>query len=312
MIIVLGLVGFVMVNDHAHQLMAMRYQLLPSVAKAIGPADTALLARVHYQTKQAAFVLSASTTPAITGNSVSVGGPPAIPGYSFQLSSQLDKGISVTDPTSKLSMQLIPNTGALIGHQVKEHFVYPLTVAGAQDVFTAKSNGLQEDIALPDGLNHSLSFSYTLRLPSDLQARLNGDGTIGIYSAASALFGNISYGTSNDQVLVDTARQNSPKNILVFALPAPVVEEASRVGFPSPPARDVTVSYLLKGNQLTLVVHVSHAVLDPIVIDPSIVVASASGFSTGNNEGDISINTTNNTMSEAGLTGGSRVCPQFP
>jgi N-acetylneuraminic acid mutarotase len=302
LIVVLGLIGYVIVSN---QLMARRYQLLPSITNAVGPADTALLSLVHYDPKQAMFVLSALKPSANSGNSISVGSSLTNPGYSFQLPTKLSKGILVTDPVSKLTMQLIPTTDALIGHQVDNHFVYPLSKAGAQDIFTVKANGLQEDIALPNGLTHSLSFSYTLKLPSDLQARQNGDGTIGIYSAASALFGNISYGTSADQVLVDTARQNGPKSTLVFALPAPVIEEANKPGFPSPPTRVVQVSYQLKGNQLTLVVHVSHAVAGPIVIDPSIVVAGASGFNTGNNEGDIAINSTNNTMSQAGLTGGS-------
>ena len=302
LIVGLGLVGYVVVNQ---QLMAMRYHLLPSVAHAVGPADTALLAKVHYDPKQGVFALSASKTPAITGNSVSVGGSPADPGYNFQLPTHLSKGISVTDPVSKLSMLLIPTSDALTGHRVDNHFVYPLATAGAQDIYTVKANGLQEDIALPGGLTHSLSFSYTLKLPSDLQARRSANGTIGIYTASSALFGNISYGSSADQVLVNTARQNGQKTNLVFALPAPVVEEASRPGFPSPSTNSVRASYLLKGDQLTLVLHVSQAVTGPIVIDPSIVVASASGFNTGNNEGDISINNTNNSISTSGLTGGS-------
>jgi N-acetylneuraminic acid mutarotase len=41
------------------------------------------------------------------------------------------------------------------------------------------------------------------------------------------------------------------------------------------------------------------------VIDPSIVVTSAGDFAIGNNEGDIAINTTNNSISTGGLTGGS-------
>ena len=302
MLIVFGSIGYVVVS---HQLMAMRYQLLPSVAKTIGPADNALLTKVHYNLKQASFVMSASKTPAVTHSSISVGSQPTNPSYSFQLPTHLSKGISVTDPVTKLSMQLIPTTGASIGRRIDNHYVYPLAVAGAQDIFTVKANGLQEDIALPNGLTHSLSFSYTLKLPSDLQARQSANGTIGIYSAASALFGNISYGTSADQVLVNTARQNGQKTNLVFAIPAPVIEEASKPGFPSPSANSVKASYLLKGDQLTLVVHVSHAITGPIVIDPSIVVTSAGDFNTGNNEGDISINTTNNSISTGGLTGGS-------
>ena len=302
LIIVLGFASYVMIT---HQLTAMRYQLLPSVAKTIGPADSALLTKVHYESKQADFVLTAAKTPAVPRSSVSVGSSPTNPGYSFQLPTDLVKGIQVTDPVSKLSMQLTPTTGAAIGRRVDNHFVYPLATAGAQDIFTVRANGLQEDIALPNGLTHSLSFSYTLKLPSDLQARQSANGTIGIYSASSALFGNISYGSSADQVLVNTARQNGQKTNLVFAIPAPVIEEASKSGFPSPSPNAVKASYLLKGDQLTLVVHVSHAITGPIVIDPSIVVTSAGDFMTGNNEGDIAINTTNNSISTGGLTGGS-------
>jgi hypothetical protein len=302
LIVVLGFVGLVVVS---HQQMAARYKLLPSIAKTIGPADSALLTKVHFNPKQADFVLSAVKKPTAPRSSVSVGSLPTNPGYSFQLPTRLSKGIEVTDPVTKLSMQPIPTTSASTGHQVDNHYVYPLATSGAQDIFTVKANGLQEDIALPNGLTHSLSFSYTLKLPSDLQARQSANGTIGIYSASSALFGNISYGSSADQVLVNTARQNARKTNLVFAIPAPVVEQANKSGFPSPSANSVQASYQLKGDQLTLVVHVSHAVAGPIVIDPSIVVTSAGDFATGNNEGDISINTTNNSISTGGLTGGS-------
>jgi len=250
-------------------------------------------------------VLSASKTPAVTHSSISVGSLPTNPGYSFQLPTHLSKGIHVTDPVTKLSMQLIPTTTASIGRRVDNHYVFPLATAGAQDIFTVKANGLQEDIALPNGLTHSLSFRYTLKLPSDLQARQSANGSIGIYSASSALFGNISYGSNADQVLVNTARQNAQKTNLVFAIPAPVIEEANKPGFPSSSANSVKASYLLKGDQLTLVVRVSKAVTGPIVIDPSIVVTSAGDFTTGNNEGDIAINTTSNSISTGGLTGGS-------
>jgi len=66
-VIVLGLVGYVVA---AHQLMAMRYRLSSTVANAVGPADTALLAKVHYDPKQAAFVLSAVKAPATSNPSV--------------------------------------------------------------------------------------------------------------------------------------------------------------------------------------------------------------------------------------------------
>jgi hypothetical protein len=179
-----------------------------------------------------------------------------------------------------------------------------MAIASAQDIYTVKANGLAEDIALPKGLSHSLTLNYTLDLPSTLQARQSSNGTIGIYSADSALFGNISYGSSNDQALVAKARQNSQKDNLVFALPAPVIEEANQPGYPSPST--MQASYKLTGNQLALVINVAKPTSSPIVIDPSIIVTSANAFSTtGNNEGDIAFNSTNSTISEAGLDGGS-------
>ena len=300
LVIVLAVSSYIIILRHNESL---SYHLLPSITKTIGPADTSLLSKVSYNKKQSAFVLLSAKPSTTAPTSVSVGSPVSNPSYSFALPTNLAKGVSVTDPVSKLSIELIPTSNTLAGHKVGDYYVYPLTSTTAQDIFTVKANGLQEDISLPKGLSHSLSFNYALKLPSELEARLSSNGSIGIYSASSALFGNISYGSSKDQILVNKARQNGPKNTLVFSLPAPTIEQANKPGFPS--TNSVKASYKLKGNQLTLVVNDSKTITSPIVIDPSIVVTSASSFSQGNNEGNITINTTNNTISTGGLTGGS-------
>ena len=71
------------------------------------------------------------------------------------------------------------------------------------------------------------SYSYELDLPDSLEARILPDGSIGIYSANPALFGNITYSTDEDRARVMEARKEGVKNHMVFGIPAPYIKDQS-------------------------------------------------------------------------------------
>ncbi|MGH7142281.1 MAG: hypothetical protein ACREF5_02310, partial [Candidatus Saccharimonadales bacterium] len=277
------------------------YALTKADLKLTGPADTTLMASGHfslnhqsstYYLNKSAIKSSASSS---APTSVTVGNNSA--DYSLALPTNLSQGVSVYDNKSNLSFSLKPQFSTAAGKLVNNHLVYPLSsLSGADAVYTVKGNGLQEDVILSKPTNN-LSLSYQLSLPAYLTARSLSDGAIGIYSANPALFGNISYGDAKDQLAVAKAKLKSPKNYLVFVLLPPVVKSTGSLATNT---KGVKTSLTIKGNKLTLVASNLEYQTYPISIDPSVLVTSATGFGTDNNEGDMNVGTN---LSVAGLTG---------
>ncbi len=247
---------------------------------------------------------------------MSIGKTNNLPSYDYyaaKIPSSLGKGITYYDPTTKLTFSMVPTFNTMDGKAAKvtvpnsggqteiSHLVYPLKNLYAQLIYTPESNGVKEDLVLlkkPSG--DSLSLSYKLRLPNTLQARLNSNGSIGIYSADSVLYGNISYGTPGDQALIQKAKINSKKTNLVFDIPAPYVKmSSSSVLNPD----GVKPYYTLQGNVLTLKINYLNKLSYPINIDPSVIVSTANSFiQNGNNESNV--NLAANQISTSPLNGG--------
>ncbi len=291
------------------------YQLTLAEAKLIGLADSALLksGKFAYDAKTKAYYLNKSdlnsSTNSFNQDAVSVGNTSAQASYGLKLPINLTQGVTIRDNNSGLSFSIEPQFNTDPGKNLDSHIVYPLTNNnGAEDVYTVKQNGLQEDVVLNQP-TASVKLTYKLSLPDYLVARSLSDGAIGIYSADPALFGNITYGSSADQLAVAKARVNSQKDYLVFALLPPVIRTSQATSSPSSTTNPTgtQTSLTLKGNTITLIAsNLSRLPTKayPLDIDPSILVASANSFSaTGNNEGDLTMGTSS--INEAGLTGGT-------
>jgi len=207
--------------------------------------------------------------------------------YSVKLPVDPSKGTTYYDNNLNLSFTLTPDYSVAFARKTDGRVVYPLP-GGAEAVYTPKGNGLKEDLVLDKASSDSLSFSYTLNLPKELEARLvdDGSGNLGIYSADPTLFSNnISYGSGSDQAAVMKARQNSEKNNLVFVIPAPVIKQTGDGDMGA-----ASASFDLSSDGKTLTVNANHlAKLNyPVSIDPTVVVTSTTDFQTGgNDEGDI-------------------------
>ncbi len=243
-----------------------------------------------------------SSSDSYNQNAISVGNASAQASYSLKLSENLKQGITIKDNTSGMSFNLKAQFSSNNGKNIFSHIVYPLTnMAGADDVYTVKHNGLQEDIILNQPTNQ-LRLTYKLSLPNYLVARNISNGAVGIYSADPALFNsNISYGSNADRQKVAEAKIKSPKNYLVFILLPPVIKDSSLTEInPS----SSTSSLTLKNDNLTLVAKHLSKLSYPLDIDPSVIVNSATTWGqSGNNEGDVTIESSQ--INEANLTGGA-------
>ncbi len=219
--------------------------------------------------------------------------------YSVDIPRDLTKGITYYDNQQDLQFTMTPEFGSFAGEKQDGRLVYPLKDVAGQAVYTVKNNGLKEDILLDKAPESGqLSMSFNLNLPKTLEARIvPHTQEVGIYSADPTLFGDISYGSDTDRQSVMRARENSPKNYLVFAIPAPVIKQTNKEG------NEVGAAYSVNGNTLTLNASNLQYGSYPLTIDPSVVITSASDFTDGNNEGNIDISP--DQIGRGGLTGGT-------
>jgi hypothetical protein len=304
-VIAVGLIALI------NNLINSSYNLPVNELALIGQPDSNLMSQLTYDAKAHAYYLSKSSisttsseTPSSLSDAISIGGSSKNKAkYSLELPTNAGQGITTYDNTSNLSFTMIPLFSTYSAKQVSGHTVYPIGIDGPKAVYTVKANGVQEDVVYAQAPKGSIKLQYRLKLPSTLQARMMSGGNIGIYSASPYLFGNITYGSSADQQKVQLAREKSAKNNLVFVLPAPKIITASGL---LPTNSNQQVSLSLNGNIVTVSANGLGDINGPISIDPSVIVTAASDFMTnGNNEGDITYDTTNNQITEAGLTGGT-------
>ena len=288
LIAIIALIANTVINN----LINDSYHLPLSVQAMIGPADTTLMkSQLTYSSKTKTYYIDKSgigakySPGAPSGdNSITIGSK-SNSAFSLVIPTKIHQGFTTYDNTSGLSFTLTPQFDAMNGRIVDSHLVYPMGLSSTKDVYTIKANGLQENIVYNSAPKGTVKLSYKLTLPSTLEARMMPGGNIGIYSASSYLFGNISYGSSKDQALVAKARLNAAKTTLVFVLPAPLVTDNDGN---APTKVQQHTKFSLKGDILTLTASGLSAIHGPLSIDPSVIDASASAFEAGNNESDIS------------------------
>ncbi len=284
------------------------YRLSDAATQLVGKTDQKLAKQLTYDSKTGVYqfnkdaIKSTDTNPlAQLKNQVGkAGGTKKDKSlYALDVPKDMSQGVTYHDINSQLSFSLVPQYKGAEGKAEQGHLVFPLA-GGNQAIYTLKNNGLKEDIVVPKVTQDSMTFSYSLKLPKTLEAKVipNGDGAIGIYSADPALFGNITYSTGKDQANVEKARESGAKTTLVFGLPAPVIKAQAGKSIGS-------ARFALNGSQLSVIATGLSGVKSPITIDPSVVVTSTSDFQTaGNNEGNIDFGTAGQ-ASRGGLTGGS-------
>lgn len=208
------------------------------------------------------------------------------------------KGVTVTDSLNNIDFTLTPLFPLTNGEQTGNRIIFPLKNSSGWTVYTLQGTGVKEDIILTHSDNDSQTFEYELKTGDRMEARIESDGSIGVYG--NTLFSsNITAGTEQDAELLQKARQNSEKNTLLFSIPKPIIIESS--GNKS----NVSAGFSLDGNKLTVTVSNLSQASYPLTIDPSIYVATAQQFMNGNNETNINFNVADQLI-EKGRTTGAR------
>lgn len=295
-----------------------RYQLSDESSQLLGKNNANLAAKFSYDNSKQTYTFNKEGLEAVPKTSKDPVNPTAVLKqmqaqvggggkkdkslYSVELPTDSTKGITYYDNNLALSFSVVPQFKQAAAKNVDGRVVYPLQ-DGLKAIYTAKTNGLKEDIILEDPSADSASFSYELKLPKELEARLTEQGGLGIYSADPSLFGTISYGTPDDEARVMSARTDGKKDHLVFALPAPIISQ-SKAG----KSGAAMVKFALNGQKLTVEASGLLSIDTknyPISIDPSVVITSSADFSSGNNEDNSIDYTTTGQANRNGLTGGN-------
>jgi hypothetical protein len=322
--LLIALFGVVGIYIHSNIEASRRYDLASSVQQLLATPSVAMDKELSYSSTTKTYTLNkaAFTSSGASSDSIQVGSgnTAATTLYGAKIPTSPSSPLTIVDKTTGISFGITPTyrsaTAKAVtaaGNPVLEasntssisHIVYPIANQPATTVYTIENNGVKEDVALTSSpKNGIISLSYKLDLPSTLAAKLLPSGAIGVYSASSALYGNISYGSNNDRALVAKARSSSAKTNLLFELPAPVITQTGSKPLPA----SVVSKFSLSGDKLTVTASNLSKLNYPIVIDPSVVdsasnIECASTVCGGSGSGDINISS--GAVSTGNLSGGT-------
>lgn len=284
---------------------AQRYALDAETLSLVGKANPNLAAKLTYDRENAQWQFNkAKDAPqgehaeAIAALRAQAGGGGKDDDSLYRTDFPADpkKGVTFTDTQTELAFTMTPEfklRGGKASHDGR--LVYPMA-GDAKLIYTAKNNGMKEDIVLPKFIGKELSYSYKLHLPKELTAKIQADGSVGIFSADPVLFGQVSTSSDMDAVKLKSAREQGEKNHLLFAIPAPVIAQTGEA-----PVK-ATARFGLSGDTLTVTARDMDTVHYPASVDPSVVVTSSNHFASGNNEDNIHFAT--DQIDRAAVTGG--------
>lgn len=296
---------------------AKRYQLSSAVQQVLGTANEHIASKIDYNPEAAAYEFNAEgkrsqgATP-ISQMQAQAGGndAEAEQQYSVDVSRNLRDGVTYHENNLGLSFTLTPQFAVMAGQKTDQgRLLYPLADgSGGQLVYTATNKGLKEDIVLYEKPAHdTVTMRYGVNVPKSLDIKLLDDGSIGVYSADPALYGNIQYGSDQDKANVERVREQSEKTHLAFTIPAPYVvgldDEGRQTRMP------LSSRFVLSDDKTTLSVVTTgfdqtEDTQYPLSIDPSVTVTSTSDFADKGNDEDGNLKFGTDEVSRAELTGG--------
>lgn len=223
------------------------------------------------------------------------------PRYSAVFNKDPGKGVTVTDPVNSVDFTVKPAFNLGPAKKDQNQIFYPLGRSGGYLVYTNQTASVKEDIVLASKPNKDfMNFDYQLDLGSGLEARLEKDGSIGVYGASLPLYGNVATGSDKDAELLQKAKQNAPKTKFMFGIPKPFVKESGKK------ESAVSVHYELKDSLLRVVTSGLKKAAYPLSIDPSIFIQSAAQLMYGNNESNVEFDIATEQFKK-GTTTGARI-----
>lgn len=205
--------------------------------------------------------------------------------------------MTYTEPTTNTSITLVPTYRSGQPRQDQNRLIYPSRGGVIQDVHTFKAIDVKQDIIINKFAGDSLKFGYKLQLPSGVEARMESNGSLGIYGVDPSLLGNVSAGSDADKALLENARKNGEKNNLLFSFPAPFIREVGKVG------SQARAWYSLKDDVLTVHANNLEDASYPLSIDPTVYIETARKLMRGNNESNIDFDVDNELIQKGKTTG---------
>lgn len=250
-----------------------KYDLTSLEGKFLSEPSEAYADKLVVDNKTGAITFNKDYTPA-----QDVEGSSNVPKVIATFNSAPSNKVEIQDPINQVNMTFNPKFGVDAPKKDKNRVVYPIKNLNASAVYTLRGSGVKEDIILHDFQGDKKSFKYELGLSEGTEARIERDGSLGVYGVDKMLLGNVTAGTDKDAELLKKARQNGEKKTLLFRIPAPVILEANKN------KSKATASYSLEGNMLEIKAIGLDRANYPITIDPSVYVETASKLMRGNNE----------------------------
>ena len=221
------------------------------------------------------------------------------PKFSAVFNADKQNSVQVIEPQSGIAFRITPKFSMQAPIKNQNRVVYPIKGKKATKVFSLLGTAVKEDLVVFEYQGDTLDFDYNLELPDGTEARVEGDGSIGVYGIATELLGDVSVGSDQDQELLKKLRESEQKVNHLFTIPAPFVVEAK--GRASKNAK----AWFSMPTPTTLRVHAS-GLKDahyPLSIDPSVYVETARKLMRGNNETNVDFNVTNELIQKGSTTG---------
>lgn len=268
------------------------YDLSDHVEQMLEPAQPHLAADLTLDQSEQTIKFNQDYNPRGGGEVESVE-----PKFRASFPLEVKEGISVEDSVNQMSIKLIPKFKVQAPIKQTNRVVYPLIGLDGAQVITLNATGIKEDIVLNQPAGDKLEFSFELDLPDGLEARLEPDGSLGVYGVDSVFLGNVSTGNEADAELLERVRKDSAKTQLLFRSPAPFV--LARGG----ETNGARAWYGLSGDILTIYAAGLAKASYPISIDPSIYVETAAKLMRGNNETNIDFDVSNELIQKGATTG---------
>jgi len=273
-----------------------QYALNDQIRSLVGSTSKNLAAKLTYDKEKASWMFNKGDIPVsqslVGQSSVDIPTPNMLQSkvggagkddtslYSVEMPQDPSKGNTYYDTNTRLSFSMVPQFPLSSGKEMNGQLVYPAN-GGTKVIYTAKTNGMKEDIVLTKKTTDSLTFSYKLKLPKDLIAKIQDNGDLGIFSADPALYGSKALGDGQDTEKIKSARETAAKDHLLFAIPAPVIVQSGEK------TTAAHAAYELHDDTIELVAKGLDSLTYPASIDPSVVVTSSTDFASGNSDGGI-------------------------
>jgi hypothetical protein len=158
---------------------------LQQQAYAMGPAgallpeaNQSMASKLKYDTKNQTFTFNNGINlPSTESTGI---GSSQISATAYQDAS---KGLSVTDSVNKIDVSMTPKFSLLPGKQDNNRVVYPFDNGQGWAVYTMQGTGVKEDIVLKTAGGDTATFDYKLGLGDSLEARMEADGSVGVYGS---------------------------------------------------------------------------------------------------------------------------------